>query len=132
MKKISVIRVVCGVSCDCLYRRIYCLCPKGLRYCGKCMLRRAVISLSGKRVAASSARSIVNPPLSNSDLLCETKMNSRYACDVCIYFTNRIDNYRRHMRKHTGEMFQCDVCGIQSSCRHYLQKHKQQKHFSAS
>ena len=32
------------------------------------------------------------------------------------------------MRKHTGEMFPCDLCNWKGTCRWKLQKHKEKKH----
>lgn len=32
------------------------------------------------------------------------------------------------MRRHTGELFQCDICGLQYNCKYVLQKHKECKH----
>ena len=32
------------------------------------------------------------------------------------------------MRKHTGEMFFCDICNWKGTCRWKLQKHREKKH----
>lgn len=52
----------------------------------------------------------------------------KFTCNVCNYSVNRLDNYKRHMRRHTGQMFTCGVCGVLYNCRYGLQKHIKQKH----
>lgn len=52
----------------------------------------------------------------------------RYTCTICDYSVPRLDNFKRHMRRHTGQMHQCDICGAQFVCRYGMQKHKEQKH----
>ena len=52
----------------------------------------------------------------------------KYTCSMCGYSVSRLDNYKRHMRRHTGQMHQCDVCGAQFVCKYGMQKHKEQKH----
>ena len=32
------------------------------------------------------------------------------------------------MRRHTGQLFCCDVCGVKYNCRYYLQKHILRNH----
>ena len=52
----------------------------------------------------------------------------KYTCSMCGYSVSRLDNFKRHMRRHTGQMHQCDVCGAQFVCKYGMQKHKEQKH----
>lgn len=51
-----------------------------------------------------------------------------FFCSHCRYSSTRLDNYKRHMRRHTGQLFQCEICHVQFNCRYYLQKHKLNKH----
>ncbi|KAK7481242.1 hypothetical protein BaRGS_00027502 [Batillaria attramentaria] len=51
-----------------------------------------------------------------------------FKCALCGYSNSRFFNYKRHMRCHTGDMFQCDLCGLQYTCKYRLQKHKELKH----
>ena len=53
-----------------------------------------------------------------------------YTCQICKYSTTYLTNYKRHMRRHTGQLFRCDVCGVQYNCRYYLQKHILRNHGS--
>ena len=53
-----------------------------------------------------------------------------YTCSVCKYTTTYLTNYKRHMRRHTGQLFRCEVCGVQYNCRYYLQKHILRNHGS--
>lgn len=53
-----------------------------------------------------------------------------YTCHICKYSTTYLTNYKRHMRRHTGQLFRCEVCGVQYNCRYYLQKHILRNHGS--
>lgn len=52
----------------------------------------------------------------------------RYQCSLCDYSNDRLFNFQRHMRRHTGEMFVCDLCGARYNCKYMLTKHKRKEH----
>ncbi|KAL8586388.1 hypothetical protein ACOMHN_023003 [Nucella lapillus] len=53
-----------------------------------------------------------------------------YTCHICKYSSTYLTNFKRHMRRHTGQLFRCEVCGVQYNCRYYLQKHILRNHGS--
>lgn len=56
------------------------------------------------------------------------KQNHIYTCGYCHHSFARIDNYKRHMRCHTGQLFKCDMCELRYNTKYRLQKHKESKH----
>lgn len=66
--------------------------------------------------------------IAENQALASDLMGKKYHCSSCGYSVDRLDNYKRHMRRHTGEMFQCDSCGLQYNSKYRLQKHIEQKH----
>ena len=54
-----------------------------------------------------------------------------HTCQICGYSSIYQNNYKRHMRIHTGQLFRCHLCEVQFNCRYYLQKHVRKKHGSA-
>lgn len=51
-----------------------------------------------------------------------------YSCGHCIYVTNRADNFKRHVRQHTGQLFHCDICDRKYNSKYRLQVHCKEKH----
>lgn len=51
-----------------------------------------------------------------------------HSCPVCGLQISHRKNVRRHMRKHTGEMFFCELCDWKGTCRWKMQKHRERKH----
>lgn len=52
----------------------------------------------------------------------------RYQCSLCDYSNDRLFNFQRHMRRHTGEMFVCELCGVRYNCKYMMTKHKRKEH----
>lgn len=49
-----------------------------------------------------------------------------FACQVCGQIIQRKDNYRRHLRLHSGMLpFQCPLCPRRFNTRYHLQYHLQ-------
>lgn len=51
-----------------------------------------------------------------------------YQCNQCDYSNNRLFNFTRHMRRHTGEMFECELCGVRYNCKYMMTKHNRNVH----
>ncbi|GFO13616.1 Zinc finger protein [Plakobranchus ocellatus] len=60
------------------------------------------------------------------------RIGRTYNCPICGLVISHRKNVRRHMRKHTGEMFFCDMCDWRGTCRWKMQKHRERKHNSPS
>lgn len=99
---------------------------------------RIFVSLSGMMWALCENTEIYDQQnkvfdgiISSPDNICISEQSRKvYTCSICNYSAPRMDNYKRHMRRHTGQMFECDVCGVRYNCKYGLQKHKEAKHGS--
>ena len=57
-------------------------------------------------------------------------LTRKHTCQICGYSSIYQNNFKRHMRIHTGQLFRCHLCDVQFNCRYYLQKHVRKKHGS--
>ncbi|XP_063588707.1 zinc finger protein 524-like [Penaeus indicus] len=56
-----------------------------------------------------------------------------YLCQVCGQVIQRRDNYRRHLRLHSGMLpFQCHLCPRRFNTRYHLQYHLKRSNVHAS
>ena len=51
-----------------------------------------------------------------------------HVCHLCAFSTIYLTNFKRHMRRHTGQLFGCKFCGMKYNCRYYLHKHTLKNH----
>lgn len=49
-------------------------------------------------------------------------------CSICDKVLSRLDSYKRHMRCHTGHLFECHICGLKYNSKYMLRLHKETKH----
>lgn len=57
---------------------------------------------------------------------CAGPLPSGFGCQVCGQIIQRRDNYRRHLRLHSGDLpYQCPLCPRRFNTRYHLQYHLQ-------
>lgn len=66
----------------------------------------------------------------SGNMLTNSLGQKTFTCPICKYSSTYSTNFKRHMRRHTGQLFRCEACGLAYNCRYYLQKHILRMHGS--